>query len=176
MLVLIRKLAYVVLPVLLMVGCGSSSHDDLQAFIDENKRRPPGTIPEAPKFEPYKPYIYDAMRLRSPFDPPAAVVNTPILASSNVKPDLDRQKQPLESFDFASLSMVGTVKKSGVLWGLIRGPEGSIERVRVGNYLGKNHGRITRLTEQKLDVVEIVPNGLKGWLERPNVMSLNGTQ
>ena len=43
MLVLIRKLAYVVLPVLLMVGCGSSSHDDLQAFIDENKRRPPGT-------------------------------------------------------------------------------------------------------------------------------------
>ena len=158
---------------ILVAGCDSASHQDLRDFIAENKRRPPGKIKEPPQFEPYKPFVYDAARLRSPFEPPAAVEKKTIVANSNVKPDLNRQKQRLESFDFGSLSMVGTVRKSGVLWALIRDSEGAIERVRTGNYLGKNHGRITDLSEQKIDVIEIVPNGIRGWLERPNVISLN---
>jgi len=161
---------------ILVSGCGLSSHEDLKDFIAENKRRPPGEVKAPPQFEPYKPFVYDATRLRSPFEPPAQVEKKTIVASSNVKPDLNRQKQRLESFEFGSLSMVGTVKKSGVLWALVRDPDGSIERVRTGNYLGKNHGRITDLSEQKIDVVEIVPNGIRGWLQRPNVISLNGIE
>jgi len=161
---------------ILVSGCSLSSHDDLKDFIAENKRRPPGEIKAAPQFEPYKPFVYDAARLRSPFDPPAVVEKKAIAASSNVKPDLNRQKQRLESFEFSSLSMVGTVKKSGVLWGLVKDPDGAIERVKKGNYLGKNHGLITDLSEQKIDVVEIVPNGVRGWLERPNVISLDGIE
>jgi len=160
----------------LVTACSSSSHEDLKDFIAENKRRPPGEVKAPPQFEPYKPFVYDAMRMRSPFDPPAVVEKKTIVATSNVKPDLNRQKQRLESFEFASLSMVGTVKKSGVLWALVKDPEGSIERVRKGNFLGKNHGRITDLSEQKIDVVEIVPNGIRGWIQRPNVISLNGIE
>ena len=159
-----------------LVGCDTASHQDLRDFMDETKRRPPGKVPEPPRFEPYKPFVYDANRLRSPFQPPSRIETQVLAEVSNVKPDLQRQRQRLESFEFASLSMVGTLEQSGTLWALIRDPDGTIERVREGSFLGKNHGRITQLTEQQIDVVEIVPNGVNGWLERPNVISLNDIQ
>lgn len=155
-----------------LAGCNQSSHQDIVDFIEENKRKQPGKVKALPIYAPYKPYVYNAAQLRSPFEPPALVEKKILAASSNVKPDLSRQKQRLESFEFSSLSMVGTIKKNGVLWALIRDPEGSIERVKPGYYMGKNHGLITDLTDQGIDVVEIVPNGLDGWLERPNVMTL----
>ncbi|MFT5117240.1 MAG: type IV pilus assembly protein PilP [Kiritimatiellia bacterium] len=157
---------------LLLVACEKSSHQDIKDFITETKRKPPGKVPGLPIYAPYKPYVYNAAQIRSPFEPPALIEQKVLAASSNVKPDLDRQKQRLEGFGFSSLLMVGTVKKNGVLWGLIRDPEGSIERVKTGYYLGKNHGRITELNAQSIDVVEIVPNGLDGWLERPNLITL----
>jgi type IV pilus assembly protein PilP len=167
----VKILALCVFSVLL-AACNQSSHQDITNFIEENKRKQPGKVNALPIYAPYKPYVYNAAQLRSPFEPPALVEKKVLAASSNVKPDLERQKQRLEQFDFSSLSMVGTIKKNGVLWALIRDPEGSIERVKPGYYMGKNHGRITDLTAQGLDVVEIVPNGLDGWLERPNVITL----
>ena len=157
---------------LLLVACEKASHQDVKDFIAEGKLRSPGKIRPLPAYAPYQPHVYDSAGLRSPFEPPALVKRKVIAASSNVKPDLDRQKQRLEGFELSSLSMVGSIRKDGVLWALIRDPEGAIESVRSGYYLGKNNGRITELTEQKIDVVEIVPNGLDGWLERPNIITI----
>jgi type IV pilus assembly protein PilP len=156
----------------LLASCQKPAHDDVYAFIESNKERPPGKIKSLKRYPPYKPYTYRAQQLRSPFTPPYVIEKKVLVASSNVKPDLDRQKQRLETFEFSSLSMVGTVKQGEILWGLIRDPEGSIERVRMGYYLGKNNGKITNVTNQSIDVVEIVPNGSEGWLERPNVISI----
>jgi type IV pilus assembly protein PilP len=155
-----------------LLGCQKNSHQDIVDFIEESKRKQPGNIKALPVYAPYKPYVYNSTQLRSPFEPPALVKKKVLAASSNVKPDLDRRKQRLESFDFAALKMVGTLKKGGVLWALIRDPEGSIERVKPGYYLGRNHGLITGMNDRNIDVVEIVPNGLDGWLERPNVITL----
>lgn len=153
-------------------ACQKRSHQDIVDFIEESKRKQPAKVQALPVYAPYKPYVYNATQLRSPFEPPALVEKKIIAASSNVKPDLDRQKQRLENFEFSSLSMVGTIKQKGVLWALIRDPEGAIERVREGYYLGRNHGRITDLNNQSIDVIEIVPNGLDGWLERPNIITM----
>ncbi len=161
---------------LVIIGCEKPSHQDVHDFIAESKRRQPGKVKALPIYAPYKPYLYNAARLRSPFEPPALVEKKILAAKSNVTPDLDRQKQRLENFEFTSLSMVGSIEKDGILWALIRDPDGSIERVRQGYYLGKNHGRITGLTTQSIDVVEIVPNGLDGWLERPNVITIKERQ
>ncbi|ODS24304.1 hypothetical protein AB835_04575 [Candidatus Endobugula sertula] len=164
----------VILPFsVILLACEPASHQDVIDFIAESKRKQPGKIKPLPVYRPYKPHVYDAAVLRSPFEPPVVEQQKKIAAKSNVKPDLNRQKQRLESFDFSALSMVGTIEKDNVLWALIRDPKGSIERVRQGYYLGKNHGRIEALTEQKIDVIEIVPNGSNGWLERPNAMTIN---
>lgn len=157
---------------LFLSACQKGSHQDIVDFIEESKRKQPGKVKALPVYSPYKPYVYNATQLRNPFEPPALVEKKVLAASSNVKPDLDRQKQRLENFEFSSLRMVGTIKKRGVLWALIQDPEGSIERVKPGYYLGKNHGRITEMNNQNIDVVEIVPNGLDGWLERPNIITL----
>jgi len=164
-----------VLSVVVMVGGCSSpeSHEDLKDYIAENKRRPPGKIKEAPQITPYEAFNYDAYRLRSPFDRPvsAQLQQQIISSSSNVKPDSSRKKERLEQYDLSSLNMVGTLKKDGSLWVLISDPDGSIERVRRGNYIGRNNGKITALSEDKIDLIEIVASG-EGWLERPNILEL----
>lgn len=160
--------------IVFVVGCEQKSHQDVVDFIENGKRQPPGKIPPLPVFTPYKPHVYDAAGFRSPFEPPAVVEKKILAAKSNVKPDLNRPKQRLENYDFTSLTMVGSIAQSGVLWALIQDPEGSIERVREGYYLGRNHGRIIDMTELQIDVVEIVPDGVDGWLERPNAIRLKG--
>lgn len=160
------------LGLLLLVSCGGAPNDDIYVFINENKQRPVGKIKPLKRYPPYKPYTYSAQQLRSPFEPPSAIEQKVLIATSNVQPDIDRQKQRLENFEFSSLAMVGTVKQGDTLWALIRDPEGSIERVKNGYYLGKNNGRIVNVDDQSIDVIEIVPNGSDGWLERPNALSM----
>ena len=166
-----KRWALIIL-VLFLASCQQASHDDVHAFIASNKDQPPGKIKPLKRYPPYKPYNYRAQQLRGPFTPPYIIEKKVFAATSNVKPDVDRQKQRLENFEFSSLSMVGTVKQGDTLWGLIRDPEGSIERVKVGYYLGKDNGKITDISNQGIDVIEIVSNGSESWLERPNVISL----
>jgi type IV pilus assembly protein PilP len=170
----VNLIAFLSLFSLVLGGCSSSdSHQDLKDFVEEMKRRPPGTIKEPPKIEPYETFTYDAYRLRSPFDRPvsAEVQQQIVSSSSNVKPDLSRQKERLEQYDLSTLSMVGTLTKDGALWALVSDPDGSIERIRRGNFIGKNHGKVTRLSENKIELLEIVASG-DGWLERPNILEL----
>ena len=157
-----------------LVGCSApESHQDLRDFIREKTDRPAGKIEEPPRIEPYEAFIYDAYSLRSPFDRPvgSAAGQQIVVNSNNVTPDLARQKERLEQYDLTSLSMVGTLTKDGQLWALISDPDGSIERIQRGNYLGKNHGKVTSLSDGKVDIVEIVASG-NGWLERPNALEL----
>ncbi|MFT7223293.1 MAG: type IV pilus assembly protein PilP [Cellvibrionaceae bacterium] len=166
-------LSLILLSTVSLSGCsGSSSHQDLQDFIAENKRRPPGRIKEAPKIQSYNAYDYDAYQLRSPFDRPVEI--RPFISerdNQRIKPDPKRLKERLEQYDLNSLSMVGTLSKDGVVWALVSDPDGSIERIQPGNYMGRNHGKVVNLADNKLDLIEIVASG-EGWLERPNVLEL----
>jgi type IV pilus assembly protein PilP len=71
--------------------------------------------------------------------------------------------------------MVGTLERGAFNWALVKDPEGGIHRVKVGNYLGRNHGKIVELTDTYLAVVEIVTDGTRdGWVERPRTIELSG--
>lgn len=158
----------------LLVGCvGSSEHADLQEFIDETKKRPQGQVDPLPAFSPYEAFTYGAARLRNPFD--QAVVeqkNAIVGARSDVKPNLNRTKELLENHNFASLSMVGTFEKSGTFWVLVDDGEGQVHYLKQGNYLGKNHGKVVAVNNTQIDVIEIVTDGLDGWVERPRSLKL----
>lgn len=158
----------------ILAGCsGSGDHQDLRDYVLETKRRPKGQIEPLPSFRPYQSFVYSAVTFRSPFERPVAEKKQIYLSSnSDVKPDLTREKEFLENFNIASLKMVGTLERSGVLWALINDGEGAIHRVTSGNYIGKNHGRIVAASGSQIDVVEIVPDGLDGWVERPRTLKL----
>ncbi len=163
-----------------LTACGvSSGTADLKQFIDGVMNQPRGVIEPLPVFEPYEAFSYGATGLRSPFDLPVSLadVTEKIVVTSNVQPDLNRSKEQLEQYSFGSLSMVGTIKQeSEDLWALISVPESGIHKVKEGYYMGQNHGKVVRISAQRIDIIEIVPNGVGGWIERPRSLVLDGVE
>ena len=92
-----------------------------------------------------------------------------------VKPDLARPKQYLEQFNIIDVKMVGTLNRPGEFFGLVTEPSGGVHRVRIGDYLGQNYGRITGVGPGTIDLTEIVSDGVGGWQERNRVLALGGT-
>lgn len=163
----------IVATTLTLVGCvGGDDFSDLQSFMDQERARPKGAIEPLPKFQPYEAFTYSAAALRSPFQPPVKIdLASQQKGSKDVKPDESRVRQFLEGFNIETFEMVGVLGNQGINYALVRGA-GGVHRVKVGDYLGRNHGRITSIDEAKVDVVEIVPDGEGGWLERPRSLTL----
>lgn len=158
--------------IFLLTACSSNDNDDLVRYIAEVKARPAGVIEPVPTFSPYEPFDYSATMLRGPFDKPSAAKSTLVLVpQSNVKPNLDRPREPLEEFNIESLIMVGTLTRSGQLWALLNDNKGELHYVKTGNYIGKNHGRIVKTDESYIQVVEIIAAG-DGWIERPRTLDI----
>lgn len=159
--------------VAILAGCGAESDfNDLQVYMDGVRAQPKGSIEPLPKFQAYEAFSYSAASLRSPFQPPVKIdLMAKQKGTQEVKPDESRVKQFLEGFNIEVFEMVGTLAREGTTFALISGA-GGVHRVKVGDYLGRNHGRIQGVNEAAIDVVEIVPDGEGGWLERPRSLSL----
>lgn len=156
----------------LLSGCGNNEFNDLQVFMEETRARPAGAIEPLPQVRPYEAFTYSASSLRSPFQPPVRIdLSQRERGSQDIKPDEDRPRQFLEGFNIEGFEMVGVLSNQQGMQALIRGA-GSVHRVKIGDYLGRNHGRVTSIEEGRVDVVEIVPDGEGGWLERPRTLSL----
>ena len=160
----------------LLSACARQNFSDLDEFMASKRDRPGGVIAPIPTFKAYEAFAYSATTLRSPFDRPVEVREIAQLqAISAIKPDESRAKEFLEQFTFDSLSMVGTLERDGVSWTLIGDPQGGVHRVKVGNFLGRHHGKIVEMTDTYVAVVEIVSDGTKdGWVERPRTIKLSG--
>jgi type IV pilus assembly protein PilP len=169
------KISLLALSGFILAACARDDFSDLDGFMAEKSSRPGGVIAPIPPFKAYKAFSYSATTLRSPFDRPVEIREiTQLRAVSTVKPDADRTKEFLEQFTFDSLSMVGSLARAGVDWTLIQDPEGGVHRVKLGNFLGKNHGKIVEMGQTHLAVIEIVSDGNDGWVERPRSVKLNG--
>ncbi len=168
------RIVYVVLFLVGLSSCSSGgNHADLHDFIQKTKERPAGKIDPIPTYPPYESFIYASASMRSPFDKPIDIKQRRFSGTrSNVSPDFNRVREHLESFDFAGLSMVGTLRKGANLWALVQDPSGGISRVSPGNFLGKNHGKIVAVDNSKIELIEIVSDGLDGWVERPRLLAL----
>ena len=157
-----------------VAGCGGQSgKTDIDQYMREMRARPTGKIEPLPEFKPYEMFAYQAAGMRSPFEPPVILNSNSHQINSNVKPNLTREKSFLEQFDIESISLVGSISNEDGLWGLVRTSEG-VHRVKAGDYMGRNHGRIDYIDEQELRVIEIIPAGDNLWIERPRSLILGG--
>lgn len=153
-----------------LAACGGGS-DDLDVYINKIKARPGGRIDPLPEITPYEGfnYIADAQGLRSPFRP-----DTPQSAGAGgPRPDDDRSREYLESFPLDSLGMVGTLHINETMYGLVQTSDGLIHRVIPGNYMGQNDGRITEISESEIGLVEIISDGIGGYIERDAAVGLS---
>jgi type IV pilus assembly protein PilP len=150
----------------LLGGC-SSGQSDLQQWLAEVKQRPGGRIEPLPEVKPYETYTYADADMRSPFVPAA-----PASANSGVRPDQKRNREFLEQFSLDTLKMVGTLKLEGRQFGLVQTKDGLVHRVLPGQYVGQNDGKIVGISDAKISLVEIVPDGMGGYMERPAALGL----
>ena len=161
----------------LLSACGASEMADLRQFVEDKTARPGGLIEPIPTFTAYEAFACSAVGMRSPFDRPIELVElTTLRLRSSVAPDRIRAREFLEQFDVGSLSLVGRLERQGVEWALLSDPSGGIHRVREGNYVGPDHGRVVDVGAGYVAIMEIVTDDISNvWVKRPRTLEL-GTQ
>lgn len=158
-------------------GCSDGGMQELQGYTnnvkDEAKRNK--RIEPLPTFEAYETYVYQSKGQRDPFTASVKEEENQQQAVENgLQPDKNRRKEALESYPLDSLRMVGTLEQNSVVSAVIKANDGTIHRIKTGNYMGQNHGRIIRISSDKVELVEIIPNGLgNGWRERESAVALS---
>ena len=90
-----------------------------------------------------------------------------------MRPDAKRSREFLEQFSLDTLKMVGTLRLGGSMYGLVQTKDGLVHRVALGEHLGQSEGKITDITPSKISLIEIVPDSLGGYMERPAALALN---
>jgi len=156
-----------------IAACGGQM-DDLDQYINEVKARPGGRIEPLPEITPYAVFTYvaDAQGVRSPFVPDTPQVTTTGVGGG-IRPDSQRSREFLEGFPLDTLRMVGTLDMAETMYGLVQTSDGLIHRVVPGNYLGQNDGRINEIDESEIELVEIISDGIGGYIERDAAISLS---
>jgi type IV pilus assembly protein PilP len=160
---------------LLLGACGRSvtngpeDPSNLQKWVAEVKKRPAPALDPLPVMQQFETFEYAAQGLRDPFSNAFADEG----GGSGPRPDPNRRKELLEQFPLDSLDMVGTIGTGAAQVALVTAPDKVTYRVRPGMYMGQAEGRVTEVTESRIDLVELVPDGAGGWLERPASIALD---
>ena len=171
---------YKLIPVLslaaLLGACGGDM-SDLESFIATTKLKHHGQVDPLPEFPPYQTFAYTAFGVRDPFRPQTDLATSPVAAEeaeyTGPRPEASRRREPLERYPVDSLKMVGLLQQQSQTWGLVRDPDGTIHRVQPGNFAGQNHGKIVTVSENRIDIVELVPDGLSGWVNRDAKLAMS---
>lgn len=170
---IIVPLGLVAAAVGLLSGCGAEQ-EELQVWMDQQKREVrPNVTPLSPP-KRFDPQAYTEMAAVEPFSNQKLTVALKQEArqpNSLFAAEVNRRKEPLEAYPLDSMSMVGSVSKSGRPYALMR-VDNLLYQVKIGDYLGQNYGKITRITETEIGVREVVQDAAGEWIERPTALQL----
>ena len=159
--------------VMAVAGCARSvtstpgDAPNLEKWVKDVQARPAPPLDPLPVMQQFETFEYAAQTLRDPFSDAWSNAD-----NGGLRPDPNRRKETLEQYPLDSLDMVGTIGKGAGLIALVMAPDKVTYRVRPGAYLGQSDGRITGVHEDRIELVELVPDGAGGWLERPASIAL----
>ena len=171
---ILMRVPMLALAMLALAGCtrGVTSTPgmapNLEKWVADVKARPAPALDPLPVMQQFETFEYAAQNLRDPFSNAVSDQS----GGSGPRPDPNRPRQALEQFPLDSLDMVGTIGRGPGMIGLVMAPDKVTYRVRPGAYMGQNDGRITAVHEDRIELVELVPDGAGGWLERPASVAL----
>jgi type IV pilus assembly protein PilP len=178
--------AWLGLALMALAGCAQQDLSEVQRFVaTTQKTAPVKKLDPPPEIKAYTPFAYTAQGVKDPFEvapfakeeelelPQELIAQSP--SYTGPRPDPNRVREELEKYSLGSLKMMGTFRMGGgggELWALILAPDNVVHRVQKNNYLGTNHGKIVGITEQRVELKEIVPEGPGRWQERESFLSL----
>jgi type IV pilus assembly protein PilP len=142
---------------------------NLENYVADVRAREAEALPALPVMQQFETFEYAAQGMRDPFSDAWVSAD----GGNQLRPDPDRRKEPLEAFPLDSLDMVGTIGGGAGAVALVMGPDKVTYRVRPGVYMGQSDGRVTGVREDGIELIELVPDGAGGWLERPASLALD---
>lgn len=166
------SVSLVILAALLLAGCGGEEFQDLRDFVRNSGADMRGKVDPPPEIKPYEPFNYDnSTGLSDPFKPRKQEMKNAGRPGLN-QPDLERRKEELEEFPLEGIKMVGFLQRANVEHAVVRSPDGKLHRIKAGNYLGLNFGRVTAITDTEVKIKEMVQDSTGDWSERESILQL----
>lgn len=162
--------------VLSLAGCGSSDEDALRQWMAEQRQQTQPKVQPIVEPKAFQPEPYAGQGVSDPFSKAKLTQALKNLTAQPVynaliAPELKRRKEALEEFPLDTMTMVGSLLKDGRPVALIKA-DNLLHQVRVGNYLGPNYGRVTKITETEITLREIVQDAVGEWVVRPATLQL----
>ena len=179
------KLAAILSVFLCTSGCVSSDMTDLEKQVSTIMSAPGGKLDPLPEIKPYEAYVYESGKIgaNNPFK--RFYIQEQSIALEDKKGPVDdglteemrneiqnRNREELERFELDSLKMVGTLQNEEDNWGIVIDPGGIVHRVKTGNYVGLNIGKITSIVEEQIEIREIIKDSNGRYEERMVLLPL----
>lgn len=162
----------IALTCLALVSCSSEQHSDLRQFVKDSDSMPRGRIPALPEVRLYEPYEYAAFDLTDPFVARKIEAPRPSSVPGALQPPKDHRKGPLEAFPLENLKMVGTLQQQKNIYALVKTPDNNLYRVKTGDFMGQNFGRVIDISESALKLKELVQDSGNEWKEEERTLLL----
>jgi type IV pilus assembly protein PilP len=165
------KLVGATLCVGVLAGCFGGEQEDLQRWMTEQRNITKPTVVPIPEPKKFSPAPYEQEASVEPFSNQKltqALKRESSQATANVAlvaPELNRRKEPLEAFPLDSMALVGSLLPAGKQVALVK-IDNLLYQVKVGNYLGQNYGKVTKVSETEVFLREIVQDAAGEWIER----------
>ena len=165
-----------VLACALLAGCGDSDVQEVRQWMKEVDATTHVAVKALPEPKTFVPFAYAAQGQPDPFNPDKLMTGlAKARAGGGVQPDMDRRKEFLEGFPLDTMKMVGTLQKGGVAYGLLQ-IERMVYQVRKGQHLGQNFGLVTAVTEDAVNIRELVQDAAGDWVERTAKLELQDSK
>jgi type IV pilus assembly protein PilP len=163
---MMRRLLSVTL-LLLLAACEEQANSTLKQWMEQVRRDMKPQIQALPPAETFTSFQYNAADRADPFDAKklAAGFGDGMLAGEGLQPDRQRAREPLENYPLESLKMVGSMRRSAQVMGLIEADK-IIYQVRQGSHLGQNYGKVVAIADEAILIDELVQDANGSWLMR----------
>lgn len=160
--------------IVLLAGCGGDGLDDVREFVRTAHSDKKPKVEALPELKVQETFAYNRAALPDPF---TAYNLKPQLAQGEggglgPRPDPNRRKEPLEDYPLEALKMVGTLERGKQIWAVVQAADGTVYRVKTGDHLGQNFGMVTKITEDKVSIIELIQGNLGDWTEREASLAL----
>ncbi len=170
-----RANAGILLAAVLLAACSGGEQEELRQWMKQETKDFRGKIPPLPQVKPYEPVPYDAASLVDPFRPAKLLADRKQAGGGGEQPDLNRPKEPLESYPLESIKYVGLLTKSRQNFAIVQ-VEGALHQVRAGSYMGQNFGIVTKISDTEISLRELVQDPAGDWIERTSTLHLQAKE
>ncbi|MCP5268027.1 MAG: pilus assembly protein PilP [Zoogloeaceae bacterium] len=172
---MIRNLTAILSLGLLLAACGGGEQDELRLWMKEETKDMRGRVAPLPQVKLYEPVAYDGGGLVDPFRTSRITLDNRPGGGGGLQPDMNRPREPLESYPLESIKYVGSLTKNRQTNGIVM-VEGALHQVRAGSYMGQNFGIVTKISETEMTLRELVQDPSGDWVERSSTLLLQAKE